>query len=138
MLLSIYILSPSSSHPIHPGSAIVGDPTRHESGVLVYFEGNLFGAENLKSYEQRLECAAGRLTHRYPTVAMALLPFDQLVSVGTYDTEAHLLDLSDEDALSAWAGEKVVTGVTRWARDQDLMRQYKDHLRRGIPMGPRH
>ena len=36
----------------------------------IYYEGNLYDAENLQSYEQHIKCAAGRAHTRYPTIAM--------------------------------------------------------------------
>lgn len=133
MLLSLYIPSPSCSYPIHPGSAIVGSTPQDDVQVLVYFEGNLYGAENMRAYEQRVEHAAGRLTQRYPTIAKAMLRPTDLVRVGSYETDAHLLEIEQPDALETWAGEKVVSGVTQWARDRELQRRFKEHVRRGLP-----
>jgi hypothetical protein len=73
---------------IAPGSGIVG-LSRDNGGVLLYFEGNLHNAENLRTYEERLACAAGRLFTRYPTVAKILLSREdverELIAVGTID-----------------------------------------------------
>src|SRR5262245_35530396 len=39
--------------------------------ITVYFEGNLYDAENLQTLAERIACAADRLVHRYPTIARA-------------------------------------------------------------------
>lgn len=57
---------------IAPRSGIVG--VQDESGLTIYFEGNLNGAENLDYYAERVKCAAGRLFMNYPTVARLHLP----------------------------------------------------------------
>jgi hypothetical protein len=134
MLLSLFILSPASSHPIVKGSAIVGQPAQGAERVLVYYEGNLYGAENLKAYEERVQIAAGRLTQHYPTVARSSLRKEELICVGSFDTQAHLITVDEPDLLEAWAGERVETSVTRWERDRELHRRYKEHLRTGKPI----
>ena len=52
--------------------------------MTISFEGNLYGAINLQGYEQRVEHAAARMITRYPTIAKALVPADDLVAVGTF------------------------------------------------------
>ncbi len=86
---------------IAPGSAIVGTP--NDGGrITVYYEGNLYGAENLKTYEEKLLHAADRLRTRYPTVAMRSVTPDQLVLVGTYDTDTRELVHDDSPAFREW------------------------------------
>ncbi|MCL4722654.1 MAG: hypothetical protein KJZ90_00065 [Rhodocyclaceae bacterium] len=51
-----------------PGSGIVGIP-RHGQ-LVIYYEGNLYGACNLHRIEDRIICAFGRLATKYPTGAM--------------------------------------------------------------------
>jgi hypothetical protein len=58
----------STGKLIKPGSGIVATD-RPDGYTDIYFEGNLYGAENLGSYWGRLLCAAGRLSQKYPTVA---------------------------------------------------------------------
>ncbi len=74
-----------------PGSALVGIP-REDGSALVYCEGNVYGAENLKEFGERAACAAGRLFARYPTTALANLSAEraaeELVEVGTIDSYA--------------------------------------------------
>jgi hypothetical protein len=38
--------------------------------VVVYYEGNRYGAENLRTYSQRVSMAAGRMFKKYPTIAL--------------------------------------------------------------------
>lgn len=97
--------STSSLHGIAPRSAIVAkEPLSIEEGrVLVYYEGNLNGAENLKDLLERLNCAAGRCSERYPTVAMMSVKLSGLVDVGRFDLlTGQLLTLSEPQALLAW------------------------------------
>lgn len=97
--------STSSLHGIAPRSAIVAkEPLSIEEGrTLVYYEGNLNGAENLKDLLERLNCAAGRCSERYPTVAMMSIKLSDLVDVGRFDLlTGQLLTLSEPQALLAW------------------------------------
>lgn len=72
------------SKTIYPGSGVVG--TRTPCGTLViYYEGNLYGAENMHEGRERVVCAFGRLAVQYPTTAMqGVMPEneDQLIPVG--------------------------------------------------------
>lgn len=68
------------------GSGIVSLPLPPaRTDLLVYFEGNLYDAVNLRTFEERVQCASGRLATNYPTVAMAGFPRSQFVVVGTYE-----------------------------------------------------
>lgn len=76
---------------IERGSGIVG-VDRADGSLLLHFEGNLFGAANLKRHDERLRHAAGRLVSRYPTRAMMVLSKDEvathLIEVGEYDADS--------------------------------------------------
>ena len=82
----IYIPVPGSriASMIDAGSGIVGAPG--ESHVVLYYEGNRYGASNLEYYPDRVKNAAGRLFQRYPTIAMMGITVEQaaveLVAVG--------------------------------------------------------
>lgn len=68
-----------------PGTAIVGGPAGapYDVGrVHVCYEGNLYGAVNLKTFDARASTAADRLKTGYPTVARALVEAGDLVAVG--------------------------------------------------------
>ena len=100
------VFVPKNAQPlIAPGSAIVAkEPLSIEEGrVTVYYEGNLNGAENLRQFVERLNCAAGRCSERYPTVAMASLELSELVDVGRFDlATGQLINLDEPAALVAW------------------------------------
>jgi hypothetical protein len=71
-LIEMHILIPKPGalqrEEIKAGSGIVA-VERADRSADIYYEGNLYGAENLRSYWGRLLCAAGRLAQEYPTVA---------------------------------------------------------------------
>ena len=70
-LLILIPKSDSSTRPIK-GSGIVGSPTR-DGLIQVDYEGNLYHAENLRTFWERLFHAAGRHVTGYPTVAREYL-----------------------------------------------------------------
>ncbi len=91
---------------IAPGSGIVGVPLG-KNGTVLYFEGNRYDASNLRDYEERVACAAGRLFTRYPTVAKMYLPAGEentrFIAVGTIDRKYRITYLDDrlkEQALA--------------------------------------
>lgn len=89
---------------IDPASAVVGK-TLEDGRIHVYFEGNRFGAANLKAFADRARSAAGRLHSRYPTIAQAIANPDQLLRIGTYDVVEWViasLDPAQSEALQAW------------------------------------
>lgn len=90
MKLTIYVPSPGGrvSQYVAPGSGIVGvaDEKRPDR-VRIWYEGNLYDAENMRTYKDRLMHAADRAATNYPTVARATVPKDDLIAVGVYDTE---------------------------------------------------
>ena len=57
---------------IAPRSGIVG--SLGPLGLTIYYEGNLNGASNLMTYEERVVSAAGRMFTGYPTSATMRLP----------------------------------------------------------------
>ena len=86
-----------------PGSAVVG--VARSAGVHVYFEGNVYGAENLKTWEERVVCAAGRLFRGYPTVAQAYLTdLAGLVAVGVV-TDDYRIQLNDTEAVRSYLNQ---------------------------------
>jgi hypothetical protein len=107
MRCTVYIPTHPDQTLIAAGSGIVGVDA--DGGVDVWFEGNLYGASNLVTFQDRVAVAASRMEARYPTRARALLPAGHLCAVGTYDTETGVLDLTDPAAVDAWAGTAVVS-----------------------------
>lgn len=70
---------------IDPGSGIAGIRKQPSGMLVIYYEGNRFGATNMHKGCERVICAFGRLAVQYPTVAMqGVLPEneDQLIPVG--------------------------------------------------------
>lgn len=67
--LNIYLPRHPLGTTISPGSGIVGSDSDDRELVVIDFEGNIYGAENLRTYEQRVMHAAGRQVTKYPTVA---------------------------------------------------------------------
>jgi hypothetical protein len=92
---------------IRPGSGIVAlqDQTAPQGYVAFYYEGNIHSASNLRSYEERIKCAAGRMFERYPTTAMIALPVTDLDAyvrvVGTID-DTYKVSFTDESAALAY------------------------------------
>jgi hypothetical protein len=109
--LNVYVPAPGSDLGIVPGSGIVG--TRQpalpgvraieEDGlVLVDYEGNLYGASNVRTLEDRLHHAAGRHIMRYPTVARRLARVSELVFVGDYFYDEKRLLVTRPNLLEEW------------------------------------
>lgn len=102
-IFDLWVPRPGTRHDIAPRSAIVSSSDQSGDRRLVYYEGNLLDAENLRRYAQRVHCAAGRATQRYPTVAKALLSEADLMQVGRYDSRSRRITmLTDADALAAF------------------------------------
>ena len=118
--------SDSDARPVK-GSGIVGSPSEDVSGQFrIDFEGNLYGAENLKTYWDRLFHAAGRHVTGYPTVAREYHhagPAFPYVRVGLFNYEEAVervrsrelsveeamrmaceIDLTLKEILENWAG----------------------------------
>jgi hypothetical protein len=97
---------------IDPGSGIVTDSTaeplttEHGVSILVYYEGNRFGAVNIQTLEDKVLHAAGRLDQQYPTVAMGVFLRTDFIPVGTFiyaeDWTSHYCDLIQSPALAEW------------------------------------
>lgn len=102
MELTIYVPAAGTHLGIDPKSAIVGREPE-DGRIKVYFEGNRFGAENMRRFTDRLMHAAGRLVQRYPTIAYGWYPEKALVAVGTYDAANwRITAIHNADALQQW------------------------------------
>jgi hypothetical protein len=86
---------------ILPGSGVVGQP-QDDGQVLVYYEGNVYNAINLQTFEDRCKHAADRLRTNYPTVAKALLPADQLLDIGECDEFGVVLTARGVGLVPGW------------------------------------
>lgn len=92
---------------IAKGSAIVGQPEPGTDEVTIYFEGAIYGAQNMRTLADRAKHAAGRMVERYPTVATRVVPREALVVVGTFDLREGRILLAgarSERAVAQWLG----------------------------------
>jgi hypothetical protein len=97
-----------ASKVIAPASAIVSSSDASGERVLCHYEGNLFNAQNLESYFQRLISAGGRLASNYPTAAMGEFDPTDFIVAGTFDwARQGVTQVFDADGLAAWAGEPI-------------------------------
>lgn len=89
---------------IKPGSGIVAfiDP-RFAEQMMVYYEGNVFGANNMNTFEDRALNAYGRMSKRYPTTAMMLVDRSGWEVVGEISPDGMQLD--ETPALQAWVAQ---------------------------------
>ena len=121
--LALYVPEPATADgralvfEIRQGSAIVGTPG--EYGILIDYEGNLYGTDP-KDYEEKLQHAAGRHRTRYPTVARAFAPPGSMRQVGhaAYNEEWRrwvVECIEDEAALAGWLGDE---GLPRIGGDE--------------------
>lgn len=90
---------------IDVGSGIVtADATSDR--VLVYYEGNRYGAMNLRTFEERVFHATARLVERYPTVAFGQYARADFDVVGTFaysaDWKERRLEIADAARVQAW------------------------------------
>jgi hypothetical protein len=91
------------------GSAIVCEQNPNKHGLFkIYYEGNLNGASNLETFEEKLLIASGRLVASYPTIAFDWIKEDELFEkftvVGQYNPENRLLEIQQADVLENWKG----------------------------------
>lgn len=105
--VDVYVPKPGCLTHIAKGSAIVGS-AYSESEVLIDYEGNLYDAENMRRYSQRVAHAADRHNSLYPTTARMVVVNDDLIRVGTFSS-AFGLDLLDE----------TVEAMQRWLEDEE-------------------
>lgn len=91
---------------IKDGSAIV--VIQRDALHRIYYEGNVYGAENLKSIEGRLKVAASRALYSAPTIAcMGLSQEDfqaHFTQIGSYQysTNTLLVDKTQTDIWQQW------------------------------------
>lgn len=102
--LKVYVpISDTLLTRIAPGSGVVGSP---EGGRLrIDFEGNLYGAVNIKTYADRCYHAADRHRTRYPTVARMFVARSELAEVGELlDHGVVPNNAFSVDSLLTWLG----------------------------------
>jgi hypothetical protein len=117
-----------STSDLARGSAIVGEP-RAGAEVEVYFEGAIFGQENMRTLADRATHAAGRMLERYATTAARMVPRDALLAVGTFDFRSGQITLTGADServVAAWLGTpqldpaELAQGARQAARAADV------------------
>jgi len=83
---------------------ITADPLEDtaNSKLMIDFEGNIYGAENMRTYADRVEHAAGRHRDHAPTIARLVVAREDLIAVGSYDGER--IETQNSEALASWLG----------------------------------
>lgn len=106
----IVLYVPCGGYPatadIARGSAIVGE-LQAGAEVELYFEGAIFGQENMRTLADRATHAAGRMLERYATTTARIVPRDALLAVGTLDFREGSIRLTGSDSersVAAWLG----------------------------------
>ena len=114
--LTICIPSPGSplSRLLAKGTAIVtGAETTNrgqfkDPSAFIFYEGNIYGAENLATFCRKLANAAGRLCERYPTIAKMEVGTEELSVVGSFDYDFKVVQIDRPDLVAAWENESGV------------------------------
>lgn len=118
---AVYVPAPDAGirAVIDDGSGIVGTPFAEwwsarygatdvhvpDRRTLIDYEGNRFGAHNMRTFADRVRHAHGRHVTGYPTVARASVRPAELVAVGTFYPEWRRVDVENAEqlvALSKW------------------------------------
>lgn len=97
----------SATADIARGSAIVGELRAGAAEVEIYFDGAIFGQENMCTLADRATHAAGRMLERYVTTAARIVPCDALLAVGTFDFRKGQITLTGADServVATWLG----------------------------------
>lgn len=97
---------------IKPGSGMVAFQASDSSSVyFVYYEGNLYNACNLQTFEDRAVCAYGRMAMSYPTTAVCAGDMDGLEVIGTVTPQG--IEIEETEAYKAWVAldKTLVEGV---------------------------
>lgn len=105
--LGYAILVPTGDLNVDPGSAIVAPlPLDASSGrLLIHYESNRYGAENMRRFVEKLYNAADRAETRYPTIAKSLVGLHEVQVVGRFShAERRIVELYEPAALLQWAG----------------------------------
>ncbi len=109
----LYVPAEGVKHDVRKGSAIVGDSGEHH--IMTHYEGG--GADNVKTFEQKIHHAAGRREQRYPTIAIRAWRHEELNDVGSvrYDEIMRhwvIDEITQMETLRQWVGpdETLVSG----------------------------
>lgn len=87
-----------------------GNPVTTEGRVRFAFEGNIYGAVNLKRFAERCQCAAGRLRGKYPSISYGSARREDVTPVARMDLDRMVItEILDANLLADWAGEPLET-----------------------------
>jgi hypothetical protein len=111
MKLNVVIPRPGSNASVRIRQAAGIVMYERNGALLIDYEGNLYDAENLRTYEQRLMHAAGRAKDQYPTVARSMVHDpSEFIIVGEYDTDTWSATLAPRkevgEALAEWVPDE--------------------------------
>jgi hypothetical protein len=126
--LIVYVPRPGTGMDrIAPKSGIVGSPFHRtpqgrasptqeewllgsEGKIRIHYEGNIYGAVNIRTFADRVRQAAGRHIMNYPTIAFAVVPESGLIPVGIFDGDRVMVDREGVGyaALAAWLHVAVI------------------------------
>ena len=89
-------------HDLKKGSAVVA-VTRPSGQVVAYFEGNIYGASNVKTFDDKAALAYGRLVQNYPTTGKMVIDPDEYEIVGSIRGGKCKLELTP--AYESWVSQ---------------------------------
>lgn len=109
-MLTVYVPAQNSElrQIIAPGSGIVGSAVETEEGpkIRIDFEGNIYGADNIKTFGDRVYQAVSRHggpdQPPYPTTARRVVDPHTVKAVGHFDQKEGRVIVEDQDALLEW------------------------------------
>lgn len=109
-MLTVYVPAQNSElrSMIAPASGIVGSPVETDDGpkMRIDYEGNIYSADNIKTFADRVQHAAGRHGGQdqppYPTVARQIVEPGALIPIGRYDREEGRVIVENRKALREW------------------------------------
>lgn len=104
--VNVYVPVKSDQSTIAKGSGIVGEPVS-DGKINIFFEGNIYGAENLKTFEDRVYMAASRFASCAPTVARGVFDQKDFIEIGVYDFDLKRFLLKDgqQEMFDSWVDE---------------------------------
>lgn len=90
------------SGSIDPASGIVAFRVHNAPHkLIVYYEGNQFHTSSMAKLEDRVMNAYGRMSKKYPTIAMSMMDASDFEVVGTVQPDRVQID-HDHPALQTW------------------------------------
>lgn len=105
-MFNVYIPSTELSNlGIKKGSAIVSKQKHYAQGLVeIWYEGNLYNACNLESFEDKCTVAAFRCRDKASTVAKSVVPANKLECIGTFDlnTKKFIANTSHCNRMADW------------------------------------